>query len=274
MRKSHLTNSNKGSSSQAIGKSSSHTVNKTNVKKISAKEQQRKHTILDEYGMEDNDEDCNLVIEKSPAKNTRSQSKKKDKNDSSDSEDEDLNFPGKSNNTISDLEMIFEMTQLEEQNKKYELTADQIADLKAVDKQIHTIIDFVVYDYKNFEWTTVKAKQRRISTVHLPKSFDIASDKALLAQYTELYEKKNGEYRMPDAPFPAAESVQGVFKYCGCDLLSCAKNAAASTHYCGHCLKPLLAFCMVEMGQTFGCCRECYFEYYVTAPPKIVSVAI
>ena len=109
MRKSHLTNSNKGSSSQAIGKSSSQTVNKTNFKKIS-KEQKRKHTILDDYGMEDDDEDCNLVIEKSPAKNTRSQSKKKDKNDSSDSEVEDLNQPGKSNNTISDLEMIFEMT--------------------------------------------------------------------------------------------------------------------------------------------------------------------
>ena len=78
MRKSHLTNSNKGSSSQAIGKSSSKTVIKTIPKKISAKEQNRKHTILDDYGVEDDegDDNCNLIIEKSPAKNTRSQNKK------------------------------------------------------------------------------------------------------------------------------------------------------------------------------------------------------
>ncbi len=66
--------------------------------------------------------------------------------------------PGKSNNTKSDLDMIFEMIQLEQQNIIYELTASQIADLKAVDKQTHTIIDFVVYDNKNLEWTTDKAK--------------------------------------------------------------------------------------------------------------------
>ena len=101
-------------------------------------------------------------------------------------------------------------------------------------------VDKACYDPASLSWITQVSKRAILKDQPLNYSFPEEE----LAHYQALYLQEASMYR----PYNVKLPIHGLFEFCGCDILTCARNVCCVGHGCGFCLKRIDAFCFREPG--------------------------